>query len=492
MSPLERHRIDVARLREEFAVWNRERVGASLPGNMTLSRKRHISNTMRDGSYKQRGPQLEIGHLNRVLHIDAEKKIALVEPCVTMEQLVDAALPFDLIPPVVTEFKTITVAGAINGAALESSSHIYSQFNDICLSYEILLGDGSVIKASAEENSDLYYGISGSYGTLGIILSVEIMLIPAPSRLVLEYKKFDSVSEAIEAMASLSRQNSTPEYLEGIVYDKDYVVVVAGRLFEGNHGNIPDLSLRRSSSPWFYDHVKKSLEKGTVSEAIPLRDYLFRHDRAAFWMGAYSQYPKLLFRYILEYIKFCPKWLDQQLMSHPGVDPMRLKSPSSAIRHLFGWLMNSGRLYRFMHNHTEEWFAENFAIQDYYLPQNSVDQFVLEVLEKHGMAPLWLCPIKGTTTPQFLSPHFEMVESPTLLFDVGVYAISQKCGTGRATVQELDKKCRELGGRKMLYAYSYQTPEQFWESYPKDHYDALRKKFFAAEVFPDITKKVLS
>ena len=43
---------------------------------------------------------------------------------VTMEQLVQSTLPHGVIPAVVPELKAITVAGAIVGAALESSSFL--------------------------------------------------------------------------------------------------------------------------------------------------------------------------------------------------------------------------------------------------------------------------------------------------------------------------------------------------------------------------------
>lgn len=484
MPLLEKHRSDVAAMSQEFAEWNRERLSAALPGNMTLAQT-HVSNTMRSNAYKERGPKIEIGHLNRVLRVDADRKIALVEPCVTMEQLVDATLPYHLVPAVVTEFKTITVGGAINGGALESSSHRYAQFNDTCERYEVLLGDGSVVYASPHENSDLFYGMSGSYGTLGIVLLAEVRLVPASPWVVLNYRKYDSVDKAIASMKELGAAH----YLEGIVYRENCTLVIEGNDADF-HDNLPKISLKSASSPWFYDHVKSQMERGVTLEAISLRDYLFRHDRGAFWMGAYGLYPKLIIRYLLEYCSSCPEWLDRFLMKNISIDTKQLKSPSWIFRRLFGWLMDSGRLYGFMHNQTEQWFADHFAIQDYYIPEDHVVDFIQYVLNEHQMAPIWLCPLQSTTTPQCLSPHY--FSQPGLLFDVGVYAISRKAGGGREVVQDLDKRCVDMGGKKMLYAYSYATPEKFWTNYSKESYDALRAKYLACDVFPEITKKVLS
>lgn len=65
------------------------------------------------------------------------------------------------------------------GTGVESSSHIYGLFQHICLSYELVLADGSVVKCSATENADLFYAVPWSYGTLGLLTAVEIKIIPA-------------------------------------------------------------------------------------------------------------------------------------------------------------------------------------------------------------------------------------------------------------------------------------------------------------------------
>ena len=84
------------------------------------------------------------------------------------------------------------VGGAINGGALESGSWKYGQFNDLCISFDVVkvsfvvhlrmapkvLGDGSLITCSSSQNQDLFYGLSGAYGTLGIIVCVTLQVVP--------------------------------------------------------------------------------------------------------------------------------------------------------------------------------------------------------------------------------------------------------------------------------------------------------------------------
>src|ERR1700748_127230 len=70
----------------------------------------------------KRSEMVDISDMNRVLSIDTNKRVAIAGPNVSMDKLVDATLRHGLIPPVVPEFPGITVGGAIQGAAAETSS----------------------------------------------------------------------------------------------------------------------------------------------------------------------------------------------------------------------------------------------------------------------------------------------------------------------------------------------------------------------------------
>ncbi len=42
----------------------------------------------------------------------------------------------------------------------------------ICVSYELVMADGSVVKCSESENTDLFYSVPWSYGTLGFLVTI--------------------------------------------------------------------------------------------------------------------------------------------------------------------------------------------------------------------------------------------------------------------------------------------------------------------------------
>jgi delta24-sterol reductase len=89
---------------------------------------------------------------------------------------------------VVSELDDLTVGGLINGYGIEGSSHIYGLFSDTVVAMEVVLADGRVVRAAKDnEHSDLFYGIPWSQGTLGLLVSAEIKLIPVKEYMRLTY-----------------------------------------------------------------------------------------------------------------------------------------------------------------------------------------------------------------------------------------------------------------------------------------------------------------
>jgi Delta24-sterol reductase len=433
------------------------------------------TNTMRKKE-KAYAHSLGLGGLKEVLSIDPAKQTAWVEPGVTMKKLVDRCLQQGLIPLIVPEFKGITVGGAINGAALESSSHLHGQFNDICLQYEVLLGDGRIVMASPEENRELFYGMASSYGTLGFLLKAEIKLQRTTGWMGLHYSCFEDLSEAVRFMKKAHLENE--EVIEGIVFHPAKTMVMWGsQITESEARGLKKHSMSFPWSPWFYSHCDEVVKDHY--EAISIRDYLFRHDRGAFWMAGYAPHAAILFAYMVH----------KAGLSHQPLQHAIPKNPGSLFRFLFGWMTGSQKLYKSLHGGSEKWFEEHFSIQDFYLPEENTREFTEYVMERYKIAPLWLCPIAPTKTPQLFSPHRQ--EGSSLLFDVGVYGLPYD-STGKAAVSDMERQAYGMKGKKMFYAYSYLAKEEFWSVYPEKEYRELREKCALQGVVPDITEKVLN
>jgi hypothetical protein len=177
---------------------------ASFDGRICVLNKGPDSNRVHDTSYKSRNPRaIDLSQWKDVLRVDPNDMVVRAEPMVKMQQLVDATLKHGMLPLVLPEFKHISVGGAIMGAALESSSHMHGDFLDGCRAVELLLGNCSVTWCSRTERADLFRALSGSYGTLGLLLSAEIQCQPAFPFVEIRYRLYPSVDEGVAALSAL-------------------------------------------------------------------------------------------------------------------------------------------------------------------------------------------------------------------------------------------------------------------------------------------------
>ena len=395
---------------------------------------------------------VDISDLDDVLEINTEDSYALVEPNVSLDKLLRATLRHNLIPQVIAEFPGITVGGAINGASAESSSFRYGQFNDTAEAYEMVLGNGQIITASKEENSDLFYGVVGSYGTLALLTTIKLRLVPAKPYVRLSYEPLSSFEEVQSVLLERCR-DADVEYAEALLFDKSHGVVISGRLTDEDE--LPVQTFAHAHDPWFYQEAERVSKSGEMYyELVPIADYIFRYNRGAFWMGEYAL----------------------SLLHFPHHRLMRFI--------LNPW-MNTRKLYDALHATN---LSQDYFIQDLCLPADRVIEFLNYSEEKLGVYPLWLCPMKPTQEPQKLSPHYIQ---GNMLIDVGIWGQSERYLRNPIELnKEFESYTASIGGRKVLYAHAYYSREDFWGIYDYPWYKSLREKYHATKAFPEIWEKV--
>ncbi|MCF7872467.1 FAD-binding protein [Candidatus Woesearchaeota archaeon] len=393
--------------------------------------------------------KIDISHLNNIILINKKKLIAEVEPSVTMKQLLDECLKFGLMPKVVMEFSDITVGGAIEGAALESSSFKFGQFNDSCTEYEVILPTGKKVIANKNSFKDLFYGKTGSYGSLGLLTKVKISLIKSKNYVDLTYNFFSSVEESIEYMESMMKRNV--DFIDGIVFSSYKVVIISGKLSDSPNFEIRKFT--RAFDPWFYKHVDSITKDFKVkTESVPLKDYYFRYDRAAYWMGQY------FVNYVGGY--------------------------NLITRTLFNQSLSTRRMYKALHLGN---LSQMFFIQDFYTPLNKTADFIKYTKERVNVFPIWLCPVKPTKKLQKLSPHYSKAK---FLINVGFYGRSKKFAENYLkSNRDIEKFANSINARKMLYAHAYYPKEEFWKLYDLRWYKKLRKKYGAEKCLLDVFER---
>ncbi|KAK5120489.1 hypothetical protein LTR85_006144 [Meristemomyces frigidus] len=403
---------------------------------------------------------VDTSSLNHVISVSKDSKTCLVEPNVPMDRLVDATLPFGLVPQVVMEFPGITVGGGFSGTAGESSGFKYGFFENTANWIEIVVGDGEVVRASSHQHSDLFFGAAGTFGTLGVTTLLELKLIDAKRYVQLTYHPTTAVSDALTKM-QLECKTEANDYVDGILFAQDRGVIVTGRLIDEPAAGTRIQQFSRAQDPWFYIHAERTTKRnsGPVTEATPLRDYLFRYDRGAFWTGKYA------FKYFL--------------------------TPFNRItRYALDYFMHTRVMYHALH---ASGHASKYMIQDLLLPSATAEPFIQFVSESFNFWPLWLCPFKVdrelSLHPRLLDVAEDSEKSRNFV-NVGVWGPGSN-DYARFVDQnrQLERKVRELGGIKWLYAQAYYTEEEFTDIYDREWYDELRERYHATHL-PTVYDKV--
>ncbi|KAF5602676.1 7-dehydrocholesterol reductase [Fusarium subglutinans] len=409
---------------------------------------------------------VDISMLSQVITVDSAQRTCLVEPNVPMDRLIAATMPYGLIPPVVMEFPGITAGGGFAGTSGESSSFRHGFFNETIDFVEMILGNGDIIRALRQEHEDLFYGAAGAAGTLGLTTLMQVRLVEAKQFVKTMYHRVDSVTSAISTTKQCCEKVGI-DYVDGILYSKDHGVVITGEMTNTKPSDSPVRTFSNSGDHWFYLHVKEQTESlppsATVTEYIPLGEYLFRYDRAAFWVG----------RQGYTYFKFVPF--------------------NEFFRWLFDDYSHTRTLYHALHASR---ISDQFVVQDLALPYDTAEAFVDWVDAELGIWPLWLCPLKGCRTPTFHpvtkgssdTGAGNDISQPMLNIGVWGWGPSDR-EEFKVKNQALEKKLRELGGRKWLYAHTYYTEEQFWDLYDWSWYERLRERYFATTL-PTVYDKV--
>lgn len=439
------------------------------------------SNTTRSKSYKKNCVNIDCGSLNTIVNIDVNTRSAHVEPRVTIEQLVDATLKFNLIPAVVPEFKGITVGGAILGAAAESGSFCHGTFNDICSEYEMLCGDGSLMNLSRASHSSLFFGLPGSYGSLGLLTLAHIDLVPAKSSVALTYFFFSDHKEMLAKIESFLETKEI-DFLDALAFSEDRFVVIAGKMSDQKATS----TFPRSGS-WYFQHVY-ALQGPFFEEIIDLKNYLFRYDRGAFWMGSYLLKPKLLAQFVKEGICKMQANTASSFQAHDIEKFRSIFHPQPLRRALTSPWMHSQHLWSLLHK-AEKWVQDHFIIQDFCIPKSNSSLFFDTLLEHLKVFPLWICPIKATQEPQIFAPH---LGTETHVINFGVYGLPLPAASIEKLTRQLECQTKELQGRKVLYSRSYYSEEEFWEIYSQKNYQMLKTESNAHGRWREITDKVLS
>jgi decaprenylphospho-beta-D-ribofuranose 2-oxidase len=191
---------------------------------------------------------LKMERMNHFLAFDKLSGILKCEAGVSLEKIIEYLAPRGWFPMITPGTKYITIGGAIANDVHGKAHHADGSFVNCTIDFTILLADGRILKASREENSDLFWANFGGLGLLGTILTATIQLRKVETTYFTQKafaaKNLEEMLDAIEA--SEEKFTSSVAWLDSMARGKN---LGRGVLTMGNHATLAELPSNLKSNP---------------------------------------------------------------------------------------------------------------------------------------------------------------------------------------------------------------------------------------------------
>jgi len=193
-------------------------------------------------------------HMNKILEIDMQNMVAIVQPGVINKELQRAVEEVGLFyPPDPASQEYSTIGGNVNENAGGMRAAKYGITKDYVMAIRAVLPNGDIIKAGKRTIKDVAgYNIAGiliaSEGTLAVTTEVTLKLLSKPKMTKTAMGVFPTVKEAMEAVYKTMASGVTPvamEFLDNLtiraveqVYNKGLPVEAGAILVTDVDGNL--------------------------------------------------------------------------------------------------------------------------------------------------------------------------------------------------------------------------------------------------------------
>lgn len=234
---------------------------------------------------------LDLSGMNRILEIDTENMMAVVEPGCTRKTLNAALRDTGLFFPV-DPGADASLGGMAATRASGTTTVRYGSMRENVVAGRVVLADGTVIKvgtraAKSSAGYDLARLFVGSAGTLGIFTQVTLKLHPVPERIAAAVTSFETTHAAVEAATAIRQAGIAIARIEFL----DAMAMKAANLYSGlGKPEQPTLFLEFHGAPKAVD------EQIEVAAAIiedcggtPLEWALQQEDRDRLWQARHDQ-----------------------------------------------------------------------------------------------------------------------------------------------------------------------------------------------------------
>lgn len=202
----------------------------TLPSTESTMLPRGLGRSYGDSCLNENGVLLDTQQLYHFL--DFSDGVLEVESGVTLEDILNFAVPQGYFLPVTPGTKFVTVGGAIANDVHGKNHHVAGNFGNHVLEFKLLRSNGELLTCSPSQNSEVFQATIGGLGLTGLIVSAKIRLKKINSSYIdQEVVKYKNLGEFFE-LSSESSHEYTVAWIDCFSSDKK---LGKGLFIRGNH-----------------------------------------------------------------------------------------------------------------------------------------------------------------------------------------------------------------------------------------------------------------
>ena len=167
----------------------------------------------------RRGVVIATARMRRIMEIDRENRLAVVEPGVPNLELSKAAAPYGLFyAPDPSSQQACTIGGNVAENAGGPHCLALGVTQNHVLGMEVVTAAGDIVwlggRVADAFGYDLRGAFIGSEGTLGIATKIVVRLVPSPASIITLLAVFDTVQQASETVSAIISAGMIPAAME--------------------------------------------------------------------------------------------------------------------------------------------------------------------------------------------------------------------------------------------------------------------------------------
>jgi len=220
--------------------------------------------------------QIDMRQFNKILDFSKADKTITVQAGARWRQLQEHIDPHDLSIMIMQTYSNFTVGGSlsvnVHGRYVGSGPLIHS-----VKELRVVLPDGTLVEASPKTRPDIFFGVIGGYGGLGVITEATLQLE--------DNVKVERKSESMP----IARYR---EYFFKTIRDSRSAVFHNGDIYPDKYDTVRAVSYLKTDKPV------------TVKERLVPKDRSYRLDRFAYWITSESPLGKDFREYVIDPLRF--------------------------------------------------------------------------------------------------------------------------------------------------------------------------------------------